>query len=349
MTQDAPAKIVPPTLTSWGEFSKVNFPEEKWLIQNLLPLEGLAILASPSGEKKTWVALHMAYCIAMGKDFLGHTDFKVQKSKVLYLDQEMSRAELQRRGKLLGFSAETEGLIIPVDFQQIDLSKDEYLDWLLKQVIEHDVRVIFIDTLRAVAGGLREDKAEEVREFLNKFLSFKKMGLCIIFLDHCRKAHPFEGKTPKKEQLLGSQDKVACLETLLMIKSDERNPEVKVYPKKNRNGIEYEPFSIVMESLMDDEANEIGINIKYGGPLEGSQESKSEEAKGLILTFLADGSKTAKQAVEYLGAEHKIGESNVRFALRELSRANKVRVERQGRENVYGLEKEGDSNLLDSR
>ncbi len=323
-----------PTLIPCGEFKKIEFPEDQYLIQGLLPREGFAIIASPSGEKKTWIGLSMADAIARGTDFVGHPEFKTQKGRVLYLDQEMPRALLQGRMKLLDLS---DDIIVPEKLDSLDFQKSEDLNWLHMQIQSNAFKVVFIDTLRATAGGLKEDKAEDVRAYMDRFLKFKNMGVCIVFLDHCRKPHPFEGKTPKKEQLLGSQDKVACIESLLMLKSDVGSPEIKIYPQKNRSGIEYKPFSVVMESVLGDQVNENKINLKYGEPLEGSQENKSEEAKALILDFLADGSKTTRQTVEYLRTE-KIGESNVRLALRELERSSKIRAEKQGRENLYSLE-----------
>src|SRR3989344_6834041 len=165
MTEKTEKQVAPPDLIPWSKFSATIFPEESWLIKNLLPLEGFAILASPSGEKKSWVALSMAYSIATGQNFLDHPDFAVEQSKVLYLDQEMSRRELSRRGKMLGFSSDIENLIVPDTLSQIDLNDEDWHDWLSKQIIQNNIQVVFVDTLRAVAGGLKEDKAEEVRQF----------------------------------------------------------------------------------------------------------------------------------------------------------------------------------------
>ena len=53
-----------------------------------------------------------------------------------------------------------------------------------------------------------------------------------------------------------------------------QSTEIKIYPQKNRSGIEYKPFSVVMESVLGDQVNENKINLKYGEPLEGSQENK---------------------------------------------------------------------------
>jgi RecA-family ATPase len=336
MTDETEKQIVPPELISWSKFSAAIFPEESWLIKKLLPLEGFAIIASPSGEKKSWVALMMAYCIATGQNFLDHPDFAVEKSNVLYLDQEMSRRELSRRGKMLGFPSDIENLIVPESLSQIDLSDEDWHEWLNKQIILNNIQVIFVDTLRAVAGGLKEDKAEDVRQFFNKFIPYKKLGICVVFLDHCRKPHHFEGKLPKKEQLLGSQDKVASIESLLMLKSDERSSEIKVYPKKSRTGCEYKPFKILMQWEMDDQFNDIAVKLKYDGGID-EMEYKSDEARGLILDFLTDGRKSTKQIIEYLKAGNQIGASNTRRALKELETAKKVAVDHAGRENAYFL------------
>lgn len=322
-----------PKLTSWSDFKGISFPEEQWLIKHILPQQGLAIIASPSGEKKTWVAIHMADCIAKGGLFVGHSEFNAQQGKVLYLDQEMSRAELQRRGKLLGIS---DDIIIPEELDQLDFRTDEDLKWLYAQVKEHNIKAVFIDTLRAVAGGLKEDKAEEVREFTSKFVTLKNQGVCVVFLDHCRKPSQGEGKIPKKEQLLGSQDKLASVEVLLMIKSDERSEEILVYPKKNRTGIERKPFRIEMKDEVDEEMQTIGVNFKYAGE-EEDKEYKIDQARNIVMNLLEEGGKKRQELLDLVFKIKKIGHKNTSDSIRELQREGLITAKKIGRENFYEL------------
>jgi hypothetical protein len=330
-----------PKLKLWSDFNKEVFPEPKWKIQNILPYEGLTIIASPSGEKKTWIAMNMACSIANGTNFLDHTDFKTEEGAVIYIDQEMSKTEIQRRGRLLGLH-ETKFPVYLYDKEDdINFKNEEDVDDLISIVEESKAKVIFIDTLRSVAGGLNEDKAEDVRAFLDKFKPFKDKGVVVVFLDHCRKPNHIEGKIPKKEQLLGSQDKVASVEVLLMIKSDEETKEILVYVRKCRNGIEYTPFKVEMRDEINDCCDVIKVKLTYAGLIE-EKEYKIDQAKNMILDFLSQAPKKRKEIIKAL-IPQKIGEKNISEGLRQLEKEKKIVSKKDGRENVYSLVDSGDT------
>ena len=153
-------------------------------------------------------------CIATGENFLGSEEFATEKGNVLYIDQEMPASELQKRCRQLGLSERDQKIWFFTNESEepLNLSKEAKVNWLLEFIEKEKIKVVFIDTLRAVAGGLKEEKAEEVRAFFNLFRQVKNRGVTIVFLDHCRKPNHFEGKIPKKEQLFASQDKAASVE-----------------------------------------------------------------------------------------------------------------------------------------
>lgn len=319
---------------TWNEFDKLELPRDRWLIKQILPSEGLGILASPSGEKKTWVAMGMARCIANGSDFLGNLDFKAEKRNVLYIDQEMSKTEIQRRGRLLGLH-NTENAIYLLSRNEFNLSKKESINWLLGFIAEKNIGAVFVDTLRAVAGGLEENKAEDVRSFFNEFKALKDKGVFVLFLDHCRKPSIHENKEPKKEQVLASQDKVASIEVLLMIKSDERSEDILFYQKKSRSSVECKSFKIIMKDIIDDEVNTIAIELNYGGDI-GEREYMLDKARNMIMDVLYSGGKKRKEILTIL-LERKIGGKNASEAIRSLEKEGKITSKKEGRENFYQI------------
>ena len=316
-------------LTSWNEFFRKEFPEIRWRINNLIPMEGFVILSAISGEKKTWVSLEMAKCIALGINFLGTDLYKTEIGKVLYVDQENPERDIVRRGKQLGIE-ENENLFI---FRpgSLNLSDEVIANKFIKFILENNVKVVFVDTFRAVAGGLKEDKAEDVRMFFNRFKIFKDKGIVIVWLDHRRKPQNFEGKKPKKEQLLGSQDKTASVEVLLQLSSDSGSDEIRVYQAKNRLDREIEPFKILMK---DTEASGVHkTSLVYGGLIE-EDETKKDEAKEIVLELLKESGKTTKEICTAL-SQKKIGEKNVRSALKELTGEGTIDYTKKGHQHFY--------------
>jgi hypothetical protein len=321
-------------LIQWSDLNKKEFPENRWRIKNLIPHEGFVILSSISGEKKTWIALEMARCISHGIDFLEIEQFKTTPANVLYVDGENPQAEMQKRGRQLGFKEDSFNKISFYSVDDLNLSDEDQVDKFIEMIKEKDFKVIFIDTMRAVAGALKEDKAEDVRQFFNRFKKLKDEGIVIVFLDHLRKPSNLDGKVPKKEHLLGSQDKTASIEVLLMLKSDSGSNEINLYQRKNRLGREIPAFQILMEDIINED-NSIHTVFNHNGELD-SEENKKDEAKEIILEVLSDNQKrTTKEILEI--TRKQAGQKNTRLALRELVTEGLINQSRAGKQNLYGL------------
>ena len=317
---------------SWQEFNKLEFPKTRYRIERLVPLGGFTIIAAPSGEKKTWLAMEMARCIASGTPFLNDSLFPVIAGNVLYIDQEMAKSEFQKRARMLGFGDVDKELWI-ISRDELNLNTPEGADALLELIHEKDISTVIIDTLRAVAGGLKEEKADEIRTFFNRFKLLKDKGVSIIFLDHCRKPQQYEGKIPKKEQLFASQDKTASVEVLLMLRSEPNTEEIRIYQLKNRGDKELAPFKIVLEDELDSKKNR--VKLSYAGEIE-EDHTKKEEAKEHILAILSEGGKTTPELID-ICRSNKIGAKNVRQAVRELEEGGKINGQKQGSANYYTL------------
>ncbi|MDO8496207.1 MAG: AAA family ATPase [bacterium] len=323
-----------PDPISWSEFSLKKFPEDRWYIEGLVPKYGSTILAAVSGERKSWLALQMTKSLISGEDFLGH--FKVWPGNVLYIDGEMAESEFQRRGKQLQLIDKNFKMFL-LNKGDIDLSSDSGIAYLRLFVKVFEISVVFIDTFREVAGGLKESQAEDVREFFNPFKPFKNEGVALIWLDHFRKPARWEGDVPKKEYLLGSQDKAAGCEVLLMLKTDDKTEEIGVYQTKNRVGAILKPFKIKMEDELVD--SQKITKFSYLGEIEEKEQQK-ERAKELILNILKERGSYNKELVSAVYESSKIGSRNTQEALRDLIKAKTIDFVREGRKHYYFLPKE---------
>ncbi len=226
----------------WAEINNRQCDARAWRIDQLIPKQGFVILASISGEKKTWIAMEMARCISNGLSFLGEERFKTEGASVLYLNAENPWSEIQRRGRQLNFQENSPHKLLLLNSDDVNLNNTEGVAWFKAFIEFHKVQVVFVDTFRAVAGGLKEERADEVRQFFNHYSLLKNTGVVVVWLDHSRKPSNFDGKVPKKEQLLGSTDKAASVEVLLMIQSEAGSEEIKLYQRKNRLAVEVKPF-----------------------------------------------------------------------------------------------------------
>jgi archaellum biogenesis ATPase FlaH len=315
----------------WDVFAAQPYPETKWKIQGLIPNAGIVILAGASGDGKSWLALEMAKSLVLGIPFLGY--FEVSKSNVLYINQEMATSELYRRGKLISFEGNL-GKMWVLNRNEFNLNDEENVGWLL-EFIYQKIDVVLIDTFRAVAGEVKDDKAEDISNFFQRFKVLKEKNVAMVFLDHTRKPERFDGKIPKKEQLFGSQYKLGAVEVVVMIKKGQQDGEMYIYQVKNRLGVAFKPYKVVMRDVLDEDGQS-AIEFVYEGNFE-EQENKKDEAKHMITNVLQEGEKTRAELLNISLKEKNIGTKNTSDALRELTNDGKILVKKQGRQNSYSL------------
>lgn len=326
-------------LVSWGEFNAREFPENPWRVEKLVPEFGITILAAPSGGRKSWVILDMIRAIASGESFLG--TFQTKKGAVLYIEQETPEQEVQRRGRQLRFpEMGMEGVFITSSSgEPLNLNSNENVRKLTEEVSAQKISVVVIDTLRSVAGGLKEEKAEEVRAFFNRFKPMAESGVSVIFLDHTRKPRQFENRSkPAMDQILGSQDKIASVANVLMLGPGSEGDTITLHQMKLKGGREEKPFVIKMRDE-DDGVSGKKTYLEHGGGFD-EEEFKIEQAKSLIIEYL-DEQKSEKKAQEIIEAlTTKVGKTNVEKALKQMREAESVKFVRDGRAFVYWTETE---------
>lgn len=326
------------TPREWSEVAKIKFSESQWRINQIIPLSGFTFVAATSGGKKTWVAADILEAVTKPRTFLHNDFFSVQGCNALYIDGEMALSEFQRRGRQLGFNDERQYKIFLLNVDNLNLYSEESedLDKVVAFVEEQKIGVVVLDTFRAVAGGLKEEKAEEVRAFFNRLKVLKSMGVSIVILDHLRKKLPGEGKTPNKEQLFSSMDKAANSDVIMMLKPDDASDNLIMYQVKNRLGKDLRPFRIkVTDSSFPDDPNN-KTRLEFDDWLE-EDETLITRAKTLIVEALADGSKRRQELLAITKKEKISGERTVRRAYKQLEELGVITSVKDGKEIVFSL------------
>ncbi len=64
-----------------------NIPRPAFYLQDILPKEGVMLLYGDPKVKKSWLVQHMAYCLAVGDEWLG---FRTEQARVLLANFEIS-------------------------------------------------------------------------------------------------------------------------------------------------------------------------------------------------------------------------------------------------------------------
>jgi hypothetical protein len=174
-------------LVNWAEFWATDRLEEAWLAYPLLP-EGRSIaLYAPAKAGKSTITVDIALALATGRPILGGTPSPARR--VLYLDYEMTEADLQEHLFNLGYGPDDDltrlSYALLPSLPPLDTAEGAKAVCELAQLVDADL--VVVDTFgRAVEGD--EDKADTIRAFYRwTGLALKAAGRTVLRMDHAGK------------------------------------------------------------------------------------------------------------------------------------------------------------------
>lgn len=305
-----------------GELMKMEFSDKEWIIEKIVPCQGITIISGAPASYKTWLTLEAAKSIASGVDFLGK--FKCKKSNVLIIDEENHLNLIKKRLDLLSVNP---NLPIHLLSQKNFIVTDEKL---IKQVIEicdaNDIGVIIIDSLVRI-NNAEENDASQMSKVFQSIRKLCQSGRTVVLTHHERKESLF--KSSAQSRLRGSSDISASIDAHLSITRDKENQHrLIVEQPKNRYETEMEPWEIEIKQEKDK------ISFSYLGAHSGDR-SKKEEAKEIIKGILEESSDGLSKTEIALKVREvgSIGEKNIREGISMLMREGAVK-EKQGDGNT---------------
>ena len=305
-----------------SELFSMDFPESKWVIENMIPHEGITILPGAPASYKTWLLLRMALDIAKGEVFLGQ--FPCSQAKVLIIDEENHLRLIQERLRLMG-ADET----LPIYF----LSQKGFLvsnKALVEQVLniceEHEIGVIFIDSLVRI-NNAEENDASQMSEVFRCIRQLCQAQKTVIITHHERK----EGviRISAQNRLRGSSDISAAVDAHIAVKRDKDDKgKLLIEQAKLRTSKELEPFEVAVRE------NESQLGFVYLG-LYSEETSKKEVAKDVVLQVLDEEKEglSRTEIIKRVKEIEGIGGKSTKDAIDELIQEEQL-MERQGAKNT---------------
>lgn len=189
---------------SLSEFLSLELPERQFLLEPVVPEQGLAIIYAPRGLGKTYAALSMALAVASGGEVYGWKAPSPQP--VLYIDGEMPAATMQER--LFGLSNGSNSILpsphffqlITPDLQQVPMPNlshgagQKAVDELL-----NDVRLVVVDNLATLCRNGRENESDSWLPVQSWLLDLRRRGLSVLLVHHAGKSGDQRGTSAKED------------------------------------------------------------------------------------------------------------------------------------------------------
>jgi RecA-family ATPase len=196
--------------TNWADFWKGESPEQEWLIDQIIPAGRQVAMYSAPKQGKSLLALDAAAALATGRSVLGCKP--VEPVDVVYIDQEMTEADLRARLEDLGYGPEADMSRLHY-YQLVALPPlDTPLGGeVLGAIVKHwRARLVVLDTMARVVTG-DEGSADTYRDFYRcTGVKLKVIAVALWRLDH-------SGKDPAKGQR-GSSEKAGDVDVVFGLK-----------------------------------------------------------------------------------------------------------------------------------
>jgi len=184
------------------EFLSRELPKREFILDPVLPEQGLALLYAPRGLGKTFLALSIAYGVAIGKPVL---TWNVPRPRnVLFVDGEMQAWMVQQRlsGIAIGYGTTPPDrlrLITP-DCQPNfipNLATQE--GQTAFEPLLADVELLILDNLATLCRIGKENESESWLPVQSWILSLRKRGIAVILIHHANKNGGQRGTSSRED------------------------------------------------------------------------------------------------------------------------------------------------------
>jgi len=281
-----------------------QFPPEVWVVDKLLPDEGVTILSGSPGSFKTWLYMEIAVKVAKGELAFGH--FNTKQTGVLVIDEESGKRRLQKRFVQLGATEE-----VPIHYlSRVGYKMNQlYANAIAQKARELSAGLIIFDSFTRF-NGADENASGDMSQLMDYYRQLADAGFSVLILHHNRKG--MAGQTNPAMEMRGSSDILASADCHIAVNRVGQSEFVKLTQTKNRDVWESVPF----ELRFHDNASE----FEYVGSGKSATELHREHLDA-VKDYVANNPGHSKRQLQKLVKENtglKVGQTKIGELLDEL-------------------------------
>jgi len=275
-----------------------------WIVEGIVSAGSLNIWYGAPGTLKSMLLSDMAVSVAAGYRWLSKpaeplTGLFTTPGAVMWLDFDNGQRRTHERFAALARARKlpdrTPIYYVSMPTPILAAGDAESIRALAARIIDRDVRLVVIDNLLAVSGGVDENSAD-MQQPMAGLRWLAETGTAVIVIHHQRKSNGLN--TRSGETLRGHGSIEAALDMSLLVTRD--NETVTATATKTR-GISIQPFSAKF-TFENDDAHELKTARFWPVDIEAEQ---AEEESGLEETILEEikkyGAMSANQIYERVG------------------------------------------------
>lgn len=264
-------------------------PPLRPLVAGVLNVDTVAMLYAPPATFKTFLALWLAACVALGKPWAGRP---VEAGPVLYIAAE-GVAGIQKRVAALSWMLNG-GKPIPDFFiypSPVNLTSDADVTELVSLVAERGFRFIILDTLVKVAGGAEENDNTAMTRVTNAAERIKRAGegeTSVLLVHHSGKSGDYRGASA----LEGNVD--------TMLKLDGEAGMLTLSAVKQKDGADGEIMRLHARPVPEHDTLVLQPLAPGQGQPSGAQAARVEESLAHFVRAFSETGSTVTAFVDLL-------------------------------------------------
>jgi hypothetical protein len=289
-----------------------TYPGHKWLVEDLIPSEAITLISGAPASYKTFISIHLAQCVAEGKDFLGQ--FKIpQQMNVLVLDKENTPRDLKERFVNMSMNKEA-SIMYAEDLDNFYLTDEKDIDELIQRLQETPATgLLVIDSLRRFHKG-EENSSGDMSAIFNSLKKITNRGITIVILHHNRK-EPVGGFS-SANSARGSSDITAAVDCQIGLEFVKKDALITFNQHKLRQARAQDEFAA---KVFTDEETQSKIWFEFVGDYDRKREKNAEAINSVRAAFETLGTDKQLGVGEVKGlVDGRYTETSLRFALKTL-------------------------------
>jgi hypothetical protein len=239
-----------PSSLSLKELLNLELPAARWAVDGLVEAGAVTMVSALWGQRKSWLCLHIAICVAGGSPVFG--TYVTEKKGVLVVNEEDTLRQIQERMNILAPPSDE----LPIYFQvgqgfRLDESGAASI---VAEAKSKGISLVIFDSLRAIHGA-EENESGPMQAVMNRLKHLTNEGLTVVFTHHNRKPSPGKQASDSNgEETRGSSAINAAVHGHLSIeatKGEDGQEYVVVRQSKNKSAERLDSFRVRVEKSPD--------------------------------------------------------------------------------------------------
>lgn len=257
-----------------SELMEMHFEDAGWLVDGLIPAEGIIGLSGAPATYKTWLAWEIAFKVASGELLFGQ--FQTEQGGVLIIDQENSPRLLQQRANQMRDTFDLP--IYLMSLKSFKITK-QAVEGVIASMEDRKIKLVILDSLVRL-HAVDENDAMGMASVFSLLKEFNRVGISVLFLHHNRKPGP--QRSSQAHEMRGSSDILAAVDCHLAV--ERKNESLLITQTKSRQAEEMKPFQVNV--LSDD----VHLSFEFAGEAKETKAKRGQvpEAVTSLLTEHAE-------------------------------------------------------------